>query len=60
MLDVQFEYSADRRQLMVRFKNLDDLLRPVPERVVRMPKLVGFYKMELLATGSQVGVKKIK
>jgi hypothetical protein len=51
VLDVQFEFSADHRALTVRFKNLDDKLRPVPDRVVRMPKLVGFYKMVELSPG---------
>jgi|GEM_PF-1914205 len=45
VLDVHFDFGADHKTLTVRFKNRDDLLRPVPERVVRMPKLVGFYKM---------------
>ncbi|MFT3922770.1 MAG: START domain-containing protein [Myxococcales bacterium] len=45
VLDVQFDYAPDQKALTVRFKNLDNLLRPVPERVVRMPKLAGFYKM---------------
>ena len=48
VLDVQFDYAPDRKSLTVRFHNRDDLLRPVPERVVRMPKLVGFYKMTQL------------
>lgn len=49
VLDVHFDYGSDGKSLMVRFHNRDDLLRPVPERVVRMPKLVGFYKMVQLA-----------
>ncbi len=49
VLDVQFDYAADRKSLTVRFRNRNDLLRPVPERVVRMPKLVGFYKMTQIA-----------
>jgi hypothetical protein len=49
VLDVEFVYNADRTALTVRFKNLDDKLRPVPERVVRIPKLVGFYKLVQLA-----------
>jgi hypothetical protein len=49
VLDVEFLYSDDRTALTVRFRNLDDKLRPVPERVVRMPKLAGFYKMVQVA-----------
>jgi hypothetical protein len=45
VLDVVFDFNADRSALTVHFRNLDDKLRPVPERVVRMPKLVGFYKL---------------
>ncbi len=45
VLDVKLEYNRDKTALLVRFHNLDDKLRPPPDRVVRMPKLVGFYKM---------------
>ncbi len=45
VLDVHFDYNQARTALTVRFRNLDDKLRPSPERVVRMPKLVGYYKM---------------
>jgi hypothetical protein len=49
VLDVVFDYNADHTALTVHFKNVADKLRPVPERVVRMPRLVGFYKMTQLA-----------
>lgn len=45
VLDVRFDYNAEHTALTVRFHDLKDKLRPTPERVVRMPKLVGFYKM---------------
>jgi hypothetical protein len=49
VLDVELDYNADRSALTIRFRNLDDKLRPAPERVVRMPRLVGFYKLVQLS-----------
>jgi hypothetical protein len=48
VLDVELVYNQDRTGLTIRFQNLDDKLRPVPDRVVRMPRLVGFYKLTQL------------
>jgi hypothetical protein len=45
VLAVDLEKSADLKEAVFSFRNLDDKLRPVPERVVRMPRLVGFYKL---------------
>jgi hypothetical protein len=45
VLAVELDKSADLKQAVFRFRNLEDKLRPVPERVVRMPRLVGFYKL---------------
>jgi hypothetical protein len=43
--------SADGKQVDVEFANVDSNLRAVPDKVVRMPKLVGFYKLRETAPG---------
>lgn len=48
VLEVELLYNHDRTGLTIRFRNLKDKLRPVPDRVVRMPRLVGFYKLTQL------------
>jgi hypothetical protein len=45
IVDTVIERSADKRALVVNFKNIDSKLRPVPKKVVRLPRLVGFYKL---------------
>jgi hypothetical protein len=39
------QFSADRKQLTINFSNVKSDLKPLPDSVIRMPKLVGFYKM---------------
>jgi hypothetical protein len=49
ILDTLFTYASEGRLVTLTFKNHDPKLRPVPERVVRMPHLAGFYRMWQLA-----------
>lgn len=41
ILDTQFTYQGDT--ITLAFHNIDPKLRPLPDRVVRMPRLVGSY-----------------
>jgi hypothetical protein len=43
--DIAIERSDDKKYLKVTFKNISSDLRSVPNHVVRLPKLIGFYKM---------------
>ncbi|HEY6881612.1 MAG TPA: START domain-containing protein [Polyangiales bacterium] len=45
------DLAADHSAATVRFANIDYAKKPVPSRVVRMPKLVGFYKLWQVAPG---------
>jgi hypothetical protein len=45
VLDTVISRSPDGKAAAVKFKNTDSSLRAVPENVVRMPTLVGFYKL---------------
>ena len=45
ILDTFFTHSADDRLITLTFKNTDPTRRALPDNVVRMPRLVGFYKM---------------
>ncbi len=45
VLRVGYKYNADKTHLIMRFKNIDYQKRKVPEDVIRMPYLSGFYKM---------------
>jgi hypothetical protein len=49
ILDTQFNAQSGGRLVILTFKNHDPKLRPVPDRVVRMPRLEGFYRMWELA-----------
>lgn len=49
ILDTQFTRSADGTQITLTFKNTDPKLRPLPESVIRMPRLVGSYRLTKLA-----------
>jgi hypothetical protein len=49
VLATNFTPSADGKLLMLTFLNTDPKRHPLPGKTVRMPRLVGFYKMELLA-----------
>lgn len=51
ILDTWFEWSADRHDVMLHFKNVSSDLMPVPERVVRIPHLEGAYHLRQLAKG---------
>lgn len=43
--DINIERSGDNKYIKVAFKNIPSDLRSVPKRVVRLPKLIGFYKL---------------
>jgi hypothetical protein len=43
--------SADGKTIDVAFHNVASDLVPVPAKVVRMPKLVGFYKLRVVSEG---------
>ena len=43
--DIAIERSADKKYLKVAFRNISSDLRSVPKKVVRLPKLIGFYKL---------------
>lgn len=43
--DTIIERSADKKALTVSFKNIESKLKPVPKKVIRLPRLVGFYKL---------------
>lgn len=45
IVDTIIERSPDKKALVVNFRNVDSKLRPVPKKVVRLPRLVGFYKL---------------
>jgi hypothetical protein len=45
ILDTQFNAQSGGRLVILTFKNHDPKLRPIPDRVVRMPRLEGFYRM---------------
>jgi hypothetical protein len=45
IVDTTLERSADKKALVVNFKNIASQLRAVPKKVVRLPRLVGFYKL---------------
>jgi hypothetical protein len=49
VLMAQWTSSADGRLVTLSFQNTDPKLKPLPEKTVRMPKLVGFYKLWQLA-----------
>ena len=43
--DIAIERAPDGKYVKVSFQNITSSLRAVPKRVVRLPKLVGFYKL---------------
>lgn len=45
VLDTRFETASEGRLVILTFENTDPNLRPPPPRVVRMPKLSGFYRL---------------
>jgi hypothetical protein len=49
VLDTAFTTSADHKVITLTFKNTDPTLRPLPEHVIRMPRLEGSYRMEKVA-----------
>jgi uncharacterized protein YndB with AHSA1/START domain len=54
ILDTRIERAADGKSILLKFQNTESSLKPTPEKVVRMPHLVGFYKLVAL------GEKKTK
>jgi hypothetical protein len=51
VLDTRFTPSADGKQLTLNFRDTDPQRHALPRKTVRMPRLVGFYKMEELSPG---------
>jgi hypothetical protein len=49
--EIVLERSEDKKYLKVSFKNISSDLRSVPKKVVRLPKLIGFYKLWELEPG---------
>jgi hypothetical protein len=45
VLDTRFETASAGRLVTLTFENTDPNLKPPPPRVVRMPKLSGFYRL---------------
>lgn len=45
IIKVGYNFNADRSHLIMTFKNIESNKRKVPENVIRMPYLSGFYKM---------------
>jgi hypothetical protein len=45
------EMRPDETAVNITFSNVDYAKKPVPDKVVRMPKLVGFYKLWQVAPG---------
>jgi hypothetical protein len=45
ILDTHVSETPDKSAATVTFRNTKSDLKPVPEHVVRMPRLIGFYKM---------------
>jgi hypothetical protein len=45
VLETHISELPDKSAATVTFKNAHSELKPVPERVVRMPRLIGFYKL---------------
>lgn len=48
VLDTQFTYEEGGKQIVLTFKDTDPKLRPLPESVIRMPRLEGSYRMTRL------------
>ena len=49
--DIAIQRSPDKKYLKVAFRNISSDLRKVPNKVVRLPKLIGFYKLWEVAPG---------
>jgi hypothetical protein len=49
VLDTQFSSSEDGKVLTLTFRNTDPQLHPLPEKTVRMPRLLGSYIMRELS-----------
>lgn len=45
VLEVSYQYNADRTQLIMSFHDVPNAKTATPDGVVRMPRLIGFYKM---------------
>ena len=45
ILETKLDRATDGKSLTLNFHNIKSDLRKVPEKVVRMPRLVGFYKL---------------
>jgi hypothetical protein len=45
IVQTEIDRAPDNKLLTVTFKNVDSKLKPVPDDTIRMPRLVGFYKL---------------
>jgi len=45
VLEAQWTFSADGKAVLLSFHNTESKLEPLPEKTVRMPRLVGYYKL---------------
>ena len=45
LLDIMYRYTPARTAVTFRFRNTKDFDMPVPRRVVRIPRLEGFYRL---------------
>ncbi len=45
ILETKLDISEDRKTITLSFRNLKSDLRPVPSKVIRMPRLLGYYRL---------------
>jgi hypothetical protein len=45
LLDIAYRYTPQRTAVTFRFRNTNDFAMPVPRRVVRIPRLEGFFRI---------------
>jgi hypothetical protein len=45
LLDIAYRYTPQRTAVTFRFRNTDEFEMPVPHRVVRIPRLEGFFRI---------------
>ena len=60
VLDTQFRAESEGRLVTLTFKHHNPKLHPLPDRVVRMPRLEGFYKMWALTPTSTKVVYQVE
>jgi hypothetical protein len=45
LLDIMYRYTPARTAVTFRFRNTTDFDMPVPRRVIRIPRLSGFFRL---------------